>query len=77
MEYPFPIHLFPVNLTSGSMVNAVRTYRGLLHKPDLRWQKAGNGSEGISPATKSIGLQGACVKTPCHSEVPLMWQECH
>lgn len=55
----FPMHFFSVNLTSQSMVNAVRTYRSLLPKPDLGWQKTGNGSEGIPPATKSVGLQGA------------------
>ena len=40
------------------MVDAVRTYRSLLPEPGLGCQKAGNGNEGIPPATKGIGLQG-------------------
>lgn len=52
-------------------MNAVRTHRSLLPKPALGWQKTGNGSEGIPPATKSIGLQGAGKKA--HAILKCYW----
>lgn len=54
----FPMCLMLVNLTSGSVVDALRVYRSLLPELGLGCQKAGNGSEGIPSATKDIGLQG-------------------
>lgn len=58
MGNAFPMQLVLINLTSTSMVDAVRTYRNLLLEPGLGCQIAGNGSKGIPPATKGIGLQG-------------------
>lgn len=40
------------------MVGAVRANRSLSPAPSLGRQKAGNGSRGMPPATKGIGLQG-------------------